>query len=240
MGPIPAGPRGSQGVSHENVDAGRFRGVRPPGPGILPRLRGSPGHDRRGPGRGEGLLRRLRQRQDRRDPVRGRLLPGPRDRRPGGDRGGTQGPLAPDIHPDGKQGWLHGGWAVVSTAYLKLTDFPDPAAYGRYIAWAFQKGERVRASRTSRVSRRVTWAGSIPWTTGTRPSWWSGTRTWTPRPGWRPCPRISPHTLRARLLRVPRRRGARGREIPGGLREAGGGVAGRAPPTRPSSRSAPG
>ncbi len=47
--------------------------------------------------------------------------------------------------PDGAQGWLHGGWAVVSTAYLKLADFPDSAAYGRYMAWAFQKGERVRA-----------------------------------------------------------------------------------------------
>lgn len=49
--------------------------------------------------------------------------------------------------PDGIQGWLHGGWAVVSTSYLKLVDFPDPSAYGRYIAWAFQKGERVRAVR---------------------------------------------------------------------------------------------
>ncbi len=47
--------------------------------------------------------------------------------------------------PEGVQGWLHGGWAVVSTFYLKLADFPDASAYGRYIAWAFQKGERVRA-----------------------------------------------------------------------------------------------
>lgn len=47
--------------------------------------------------------------------------------------------------PDGIQGWLHGGWAVVSTSYLKPADFPDAEAYGRYLAWALQKGERVRA-----------------------------------------------------------------------------------------------
>ena len=48
--------------------------------------------------------------------------------------------------PDGKEGWLHGGLAVVSTSYLTLSDFPDADAWGRYIAWAFQKGERVRAA----------------------------------------------------------------------------------------------
>jgi|GEM_PF-978276 len=61
--------------------------------------------------------------------------------------------------PEGIQGWLHGGWAVVSTAYLKLADFPDPTSYGRYIAWAFQKGERVRASQEFELVAR----GDLGW-----------------------------------------------------------------------------
>lgn len=46
---------------------------------------------------------------------------------------------------EGAEGWLHGGCATVKSGFLSLEDFPDAGAYGRYVRWAFRKGERVRA-----------------------------------------------------------------------------------------------
>lgn len=46
---------------------------------------------------------------------------------------------------EGAEGWLHGGRATVKPGFLSPGDFSDSETYGKYVRWAFRKGERVRA-----------------------------------------------------------------------------------------------
>lgn len=61
--------------------------------------------------------------------------------------GGKKGRWLRVSTPDGKEGWFHGGSAVVRADYLLAADFPDADAYGAYLSWALRKGERVRAAQ---------------------------------------------------------------------------------------------